>query len=228
MRLSTFTPFALVVASLLFAAPAFSADYVIDTAKSHAFIQFRIKHLGFSWLHGRFNSFEGTFSYDEAAPEKSQVGVTIDVASLDTNHAERDKHLRSDDFFDVGKYPEATFTSTAYRPDGNGGGILIGDLTLRGVTRPGEVAFPVPEVHADLPQTKDFEEVVLAVQFDRRSLLFCSGNDRGEVHVDGHVGVLQRAGAQGFPLGVEGVEPALGDIVRLGRRGAGRYQKHHD
>ncbi len=130
----------LLLLGLLFAAPVWSADYVIDSAKSHAFVQFRIKHLGFSWLHGRFNRFEGTFSYDEAAPQASRVSVTIDTASLDTNHAERDKPLRSDDFFDVGKYPQATFTSTAYRPDGNGGGSLVGNLTLRGVTRPVEIA----------------------------------------------------------------------------------------
>ncbi|MDX1593732.1 MAG: YceI family protein [Gammaproteobacteria bacterium] len=125
---------------LALAFPAWSADYVIDTAKDHAFIHFRIKHLGFSWLYGRFNEFEGTFSYDEAAPEKSAVDITIDVASLDTNHAERDKHLRSDEFFDVERYPQATFTSTAFRPDGQGGGVLVGELTLRGVTRPVEIA----------------------------------------------------------------------------------------
>lgn len=115
-------------------APA--ADYVIDTEKAHAFIQFRIKHLGFSWLLGRFNDFEGRFSYDEAKPEDAQVQVTIKTASVDTNHAERDKHLRGEDFFEVDKYPEARFVSTGFTENDDGTAILKGDLTLHGVTRP--------------------------------------------------------------------------------------------
>jgi len=132
--------FTMLLLGLLLAAPAWSADYVIDTAKSHAFVQFRIKHLGFSWLNGRFNRFEGSFSYDEAAPQNSRVTVAIDTASLDTNHAERDKHLRSDDFFDVERFPKATFTSTSYRKNSDSGGVLVGNLTLHGVTRPVEIA----------------------------------------------------------------------------------------
>jgi len=116
--------------------PANAADYVIDTKDDHAFIQFRIQHLGYSWLYGRFNEFSGSFSYDEDNPEKAKVKVTIDTNSIDTNHAERDKHLRSKDFFDVEKYPEAKFVSTAYKPLGNGKAKLTGDLTLHGVTRP--------------------------------------------------------------------------------------------
>ncbi len=111
-------------------------NYVIDTDKAHAFIQFRIKHLGYSWLYGRFNDFHGTFSYDEKDPGKTNVSVTLKTASIDTNFAERDKHLRSDDFFDVKKYPESTFVSTSYKPTGNGKGILKGKLTLRGITKP--------------------------------------------------------------------------------------------
>ena len=74
-----------------------AADYVIDTKGAHAFIQFKIAHLGYSWLLGRFNTFSGEFSYDENNPAASRVKVDIDVASLDSNHAERDKHLRGDD-----------------------------------------------------------------------------------------------------------------------------------
>lgn len=122
--------------TLASAMPAQSAEnYVIDTAKDHAFIQFKIKHLGFSWMLGRFNTFEGSFTYDEQKPSNNRVSVSIDVASVDTNHAERDKHLRSDDFFDAAKYPTATFTSTSYESKGGGKGILHGTLTLRGVTK---------------------------------------------------------------------------------------------
>ncbi len=117
-------------------APAQAADYVIDTKGAHAFIQFRIKHLGYSWLLGRFNDFGGSFSYDEANPDFSKVKVKIKTASLDSNHAERDKHLRGKDFFDVKKYPEARFISTSYKENDDNTAVLIGDLTLHGVTRP--------------------------------------------------------------------------------------------
>jgi polyisoprenoid-binding protein YceI len=113
-----------------------AADYVIDTKEAHAFIQFRIKHLGYSWLLGRFNDFEGRFSYDKQDPDASRVEVTIRTASIDSNHAERDKHLRGEDFLDVSRYPEARFVSTSFREHEDGTATLTGDLTLHGVTRP--------------------------------------------------------------------------------------------
>ncbi|MCW9047575.1 MAG: YceI family protein [Gammaproteobacteria bacterium] len=134
-----------ITASLLFAGLTFNSaallaeDYMIDTKGAHAFIQFRVQHLGYSWLYGRFNEFSGQFSYDEKAPEKASVEVTIKTASVDSNHAERDKHLRSDDFLDVKKYPEAKFISTGYTPGKNGKGRLKGNLTLHGVTKPVEI-----------------------------------------------------------------------------------------
>ena len=115
---------------------ASAADYLIDTKGAHAFIQFRIRHLGYSWLLGRFNDFQGSFSYDEANPAAAKVAVTIQTASVDSNHAERDKHLRSDDFLDVKKFPEAKFVSTGYKENKDGTAVLTGDFTLHGVTRP--------------------------------------------------------------------------------------------
>ncbi len=116
--------------------PAAAADsYVIDTKGSHAFVQFRIQHLGYSWLYGRFNSFGGTFTADDDNPGNSKISVEIDTASVDSNHAERDKHLRGSDFLDVGKYPKATFVSTAVKKTGEGTGVVTGDLTLHGVTK---------------------------------------------------------------------------------------------
>lgn len=134
----------LISASLLGASQTQAADYVIDTDGAHAFVQFKISHLGYSWLLGRFNDFEGSFSYDEANPSAAKVNVTIDVASLDSNHAERDKHLRSDDFFDVAKYPQAKFESTNYAPNGDGTGVLTGNFTLHGTTK--EIAIDVKEI----------------------------------------------------------------------------------
>ena len=135
MRTSSLHALAL-AAALTLPSLAPAADYVIDTEKAHAFIQFRIQHLGYSWLYGRFNDFNGTFSYDEKNPASNKVDVTIKTASVDTNHAERDKHLRSDDFLDVGKFPQARFVSTKFEDKGDGKAVLSGDFTLHGVTKP--------------------------------------------------------------------------------------------
>lgn len=123
--------------------PAYAADYVIDTAKAHAFIDFRIQHLGFSWMSGRFNDFEGEFSYDAAKPEASSINVKIDVASVDTNFAERDKHLRGK-FLETDKFPEASFKSTSFKQMDDGSLVVTGDFTLHGVTK--TLEFPVEKV----------------------------------------------------------------------------------
>jgi polyisoprenoid-binding protein YceI len=122
--------------SFLAASPLQAEEYAIDTKGAHAFIQFRIKHLGYSWLYGRFNDFSGNFSYDEKNPSSAKIALDIDPASIDSNHAERDKHLRGDDFLHVDKYPKAGFISTSYTEKSDGTAILKGDLTLRGVTKP--------------------------------------------------------------------------------------------
>ena len=93
---------ALALGSALFTAgQAMAADYKIDKEGQHAFIEFRIKHLGYSWLYGRFNDFDGSFTFDEKNPSADKVKVTINTNSVDTNHAERDKHLRSGDFLNL-------------------------------------------------------------------------------------------------------------------------------
>ena len=73
-------------------------------------------------------------------PSKSYTEVTINMASIDSNHAERDKHLRGEEFLDVERYPEARFVSTSFEEHGDGKASLKGDLTLRGVTRPVTIA----------------------------------------------------------------------------------------
>ncbi|WP_251359199.1 YceI family protein [Kangiella sp. TOML190] len=129
-------------ASLGLAVPqaAFADTYKIDdnTQGAHAFVQFRVKHLGYSWLYGRFNDFSGSFNYDPAKPEASSIEVTVDMNSVDSNHAERDKHIRSSDFLDVKKYPQASFKSTSFEPTDEGG-LMKGELTFFGNTVPVEV-----------------------------------------------------------------------------------------
>jgi polyisoprenoid-binding protein YceI len=135
MRISTPVRLAVLATALALAAPAVAADYVIDTKGAHASINFRIQHLGYSWLTGRFDKFEGTFSYDDKNPGASKVKVDIDTNSLNSNHAERDKHLRSADFLDVAKFPKATFVSKSVTAKGDGKATITGDLTLHGVTK---------------------------------------------------------------------------------------------
>jgi polyisoprenoid-binding protein YceI len=118
----------------LFMVSANAADYVIDTKGAHASVNFKIQHLGYSWLIGRFNTFEGQFSYDAAKPTESKISVSIDTKSIDSNHAERDKHLKSDDFLHVDKYPEAKFVSSKVEALGGGKLKVHGDFTLHGIT----------------------------------------------------------------------------------------------
>jgi len=135
-----------VVLALAIQLPAYAGEetYDFDIKGQHAFIQFKVKHLGYSWLIGRFNTFNGTYTVDDSHPEKNHVNVEIDVASLDSNHAERDKHLRSADFFDTATYPKATFVSTGYKDKGFGKGVLTGNLTLRGITE--KIKIPVTQI----------------------------------------------------------------------------------
>ena len=126
---------AALLAGSVMALPAIAADYVIDSKGAHASINFKIKHLGYSWLTGRFDKFAGEFSFDDKSPDKAAISVEIDTASVNSNHAERDKHIRSADFLDVAKFPKAMFKSTSVKPGANGKAVVEGELTLHGVTK---------------------------------------------------------------------------------------------
>jgi len=141
MKLLKNTLIGLTLSSALFASSNILAeDYVIDSKGMHASVQFKISHLGYSWMWGRFSDFAGTFSYDEKNKAASKIAVTVKTASVDSNHAERDKHLRSDDFLEVDKYPEAKFVSTSFTEGSDGKAVLKGKLSLHGVTKEIEVA----------------------------------------------------------------------------------------
>lgn len=117
---------------------AFAADkYNIDPP--HSSVGFKVKHLVVSTTSGRFNEFEGHIMFDENNISNSSVEFTIDAASIDTDNEDRDKHLRSADFFEVEKYPEITFKSTKVENTKNGY-FLHGKLTMHGVTK--DVTFP--------------------------------------------------------------------------------------
>ena len=136
----TITQSIVLAVSFFMTATVSAVDYEIDTKGAHAFIEFRIKHLGYSWLLGRFNRFKGEFSYDKEHPELNKTRVSIEMASLDSNHGVRDKHLRSERFFDVETFPVATFVSSAWEQKDDGSAILKGKLTMRGITKDIEIA----------------------------------------------------------------------------------------
>ena len=121
--------------TLSMSASALAASYTIDTKGAHASINFRTLHLGFSFLTGRFDTFSGKFDFDPKNPEAGKVTLEIDTNSLNTNHAERDNHLRSKDFFEVEAFPTATFVSTSIKKTGDKTAVITGDLTIRKVTK---------------------------------------------------------------------------------------------
>lgn len=130
------TMLAVAAATLMTFPAAHAADYKIDTEGMHASIEFKVKHLGYSWVVGRFDKFDGAFSYDAKHPEQAKVSVTIDTTSLNSNHAERDKHLKGSKFIDAATYPQATFVSDRITVEDDGEMDIHGTLTLHGVSKP--------------------------------------------------------------------------------------------
>jgi|TARA_B110000879_G_C11072740_1_gene471401 polyisoprenoid-binding protein YceI len=131
----TKTLIASVFAATLLSPLASAANYVVDHKGAHASINFKIKHLGYSWLTGRFDNFSGEFSYDAKNMSASKISMKIDTASVNSNHGERDKHLRSDDFLDITKFAEATFVSSSITDKGNDKLEVKGLFSFHGVSK---------------------------------------------------------------------------------------------
>jgi polyisoprenoid-binding protein YceI len=107
--------------------------WIIDS--QHSSLAFEARHVVVTRMRGRFRQSSGEFVIAER-PEDSSVEVTIDAASIDTTHAAADEHLRGENFLDVATYPAITFRSTAVRHIGGDRWEVVGDLTIRDVTRP--------------------------------------------------------------------------------------------
>ena len=103
---------------------------------THSIAEFSVKHLVVTTVKGRFREVEATLNIDEDNIENSSVTANIDVASIDTNLADRDAHLRSDDFFNAEQYPKINFQSTRVEKVKGDKYLVHGDLTIRDVTRP--------------------------------------------------------------------------------------------
>ncbi|HKB83717.1 MAG TPA: YceI family protein, partial [Burkholderiales bacterium] len=120
------------------ALPVAAADfYTLDPA--HTYPNFEINHLGFSTMHGRFGATSGKVVLDGAAKSGS-IDITIDATSIDTGHAKRDTHLKSEEFFNIGKFPTLTYTATKLKFNGDKLAGADGELTLLGVTKPVSLA----------------------------------------------------------------------------------------
>jgi len=127
----------LLLSSLLLANGVAGEKFEIDA--SHSNVLFTVRHMVIAKVTGKFKDFSGTIVYDEKDISKSSVTVTIKVASIDTENENRDKHLRSDDFFNASQDSVITFTSRKIAKQSEGY-VAIGDLTIRGVTK--EIALP--------------------------------------------------------------------------------------
>ena len=116
-----------------------TGNYAIDP--THSRIGFVARHAMVTKVRGSFNEFDGSGYFDAEHPANSHVQLTIQTASIDTRNADRDAHLRSNDFFDMDTYPEITFVSTSVEPAGDENYRVTGDLTIKGVTKPVTVDF---------------------------------------------------------------------------------------
>jgi polyisoprenoid-binding protein YceI len=113
--------------------PVTRTIWVIDPA--HTLVEFGVRHMMVSTVKGRFRDVRGAIELDETDPTRSSVSVEIDVASIDTGEPQRDAHLRSADFFDAERYPVITFQSRRIEEAGHDRYRVVGDLTIRDVTR---------------------------------------------------------------------------------------------
>lgn len=121
------------MATVTSTAPA-TTTWELDPA--HTLVEFSAKHMMITTVKGRFTEVSGTIHADEKDPSRSSVEATIKAASIDTRTEQRDQHLRSADFLDVEKYPKITFKSTRVEAVDKDHFRVIGDLTIRGTTRP--------------------------------------------------------------------------------------------
>lgn len=137
-RLAT-TTFAL---SLLTGA-AFAEPVAYEFDKSHSNLSFTYDHLGFSTTDGRFGEWDATLLIDKDTPANSSIEITIEIDSLDTFWGERDAHLKSPDFFDAAKFPQATFKSTEVEQVGENQLEVTGDLTIKDITKPATLTVDV-------------------------------------------------------------------------------------
>jgi polyisoprenoid-binding protein YceI len=123
-------------ATLGVATPAIAEPVTWEIDPEHTVVAFTVMHIDFAKVLGRFSEIEGQFVYDPEANELGKVRVEIGATSVDTDHDERDGHVRGEDFLYTSEHPTITFTADGGTPESDTQGIVTGDLTIRGVTQP--------------------------------------------------------------------------------------------
>ncbi len=127
----------LVLSTLVASGQLAAAEYRIDP--SHSTIGFQVRHMAISKTNGNFEDYTGSFSFEPGQPDSWSCEAVIQAASINTNNQKRDDHLRTDEFLDVAKFTTLTFKSTGVKMENESEGILTGDLTIHGVTKPVEM-----------------------------------------------------------------------------------------
>ncbi|MEN3167916.1 YceI family protein [Gluconobacter sp. OJB] len=135
LKKAAFSAFAM---SFLGATPVFAADWTIDPA--HSTIDFSGTQTGHAFT-GHFGKFDGTISFDPAHPEEGHAKITIDIASATTTDKQRDGAMPGSDWFNVARFPTATFEARSFRAKGGNAYEAVGTLTIRGVSRPETLPF---------------------------------------------------------------------------------------
>ncbi len=164
-------------------ADAPSGTYVADNG--HRYITFSYSHLGFSNPYLRWRDWTGELDWDADNPEQSSVSVTIDAASIDSGVERFDGHLKGETFFDVENHPEITFVSTGVEKTGDDTGVITGDLTIKGVTKP----------------------VALETTFNNAGYM-----ERGDLH---KIGFSAKTTVKRSDFGLGAYAPAVGDDVDI-------------
>lgn len=124
-----------------------TGTWAIDTA--HSRIGFSARHAMVTTVRGSFEAFEGTLTLDGTDPANSAATLNVETASLNTGNADRDAHVRGEDFLDVETFPQMSFLATSVRHDDDTSFVMVGDLTIRGTTRPVEIAAEFEGVSTD-------------------------------------------------------------------------------
>lgn len=140
---------------LSLAGAADAQEWQIDA--SHSAAQFAVRHMMVSTVRGQFGAVTGSATYDPANLSQASITAEVEAASIDTRNAKRDAHLKSPDFFEVEKHPRIRFVSKSFEPAGQGKLKLIGDLTIRGVTR--QVGFDVEGIGAPVKDGRGGERI---------------------------------------------------------------------
>jgi polyisoprenoid-binding protein YceI len=153
-------------AALALPASAGTTTYQIDPRHSSA--GFGVTHLMISTVRGEFHGVTGTVVVDDSDIAKSSVNVTIDATTVDTREPDRDKHLKSEAFFDVAKYPAITFQSTKVERNADGSLKVTGDLTIRGVTKTAVLTATLPKAPIKDPWGLQRTAVSAATKINRQ------------------------------------------------------------